>query len=172
MADTKVVKVKNRSASSVVYKVPDLGIRREFNPGEIKKISIEELEKLSYVQGGTSILRNFLQILDNPAVKDDITGPTELEYDWSEQDVIDLIKNGSLDSFLDALDFAPAGVIDLIKKYAVSLPMADLNKIKALKTKTGLDVAAAITLEQADEAPKPVEKKRRAATTTSTRRTQ
>ena len=149
MADTKVVKVKNRSASSVVYKVPDLGIRREFNPGEIKKISVDELEKLSYVQGGTSILRNFLQILDNPVVKEDVTGPTELEYDWSEQDVIDLIK-----------------------KYAVSLPMADLNKIKALKTKTGLDVAAAITLEQADEAPKPVEKKRRAATTTSTRRAQ
>ena len=39
--------VKNRSASMVVYKIPEDGIRREFAPGESKKIKFGELEKLS-----------------------------------------------------------------------------------------------------------------------------
>ena len=167
-----LVRVKNRSASSLVYRVPDLNVRREFNPGEIKRVTVDELEKLSYVRGGESLITNFLQILDTPEIIDEINGgTTELEYNWGEQEVINLIKNGSVDEFLDALDFAPEGVIDLIKTFSVSLPVTDLNKIHALKEKTGLDVEAAIKLEQADQTgettPPPV-KKRRARTTTTT----
>ena len=62
----------------------------------------------------------------------------------SEKDVAELLKYGSLDVFLDALDFAPAGVIDLIKDLSIKLPLMDINKRKALKAKTGLDVDAAI----------------------------
>jgi hypothetical protein len=168
-----LVRVKNRSASSLVYKVPDLGVRREFNPGEVKRISIDELEKLSYVRGGESLIANFLQILDTPEVIEEVNGgATELEYNWGEKEVVDLIKNGSVDAFLDALDFAPAGVIDLIKTFSVSLPITDLNKIHALKEKTGFDVETAIKLEQADKAEeepvKPPVKKRRAKSTTTT----
>ena len=49
-----------------------------------------------------------------------------------------------LDNFLDALDFAPIGVIDLIKSMAVSLPLTDIDKRRALKDKTGFDVDAAL----------------------------
>ena len=79
------------------------------------------------------------------------------EYDMSEQQVADLILNGSLDAFLDALDFAPIGVLDLIKKYSVSLPITDMEKRTALKDKTGFDVDKAIENAKADkevEAPK------------------
>ena len=62
----------------------------------------------------------------------------------SEQQVADLILNGSLDAFLDALDFAPIGIIDLIKNLSVSLPITDINKRRALKEKTGFDVDKAI----------------------------
>lgn len=41
-------KVANRSASSVVYRIPELNIRRTFAPGEVKILSFEELQKLSY----------------------------------------------------------------------------------------------------------------------------
>jgi hypothetical protein len=46
----------------------------------------------------------------------------------SEADVKELILNGSLDAWKDALDFAPAGVIDLIKDFSVKLPLTDYNK--------------------------------------------
>ena len=62
----------------------------------------------------------------------------------SEQDIAKLMMNGSLDEFLDCLDFAPPGVIDLIKKLSVSLPMTDFQKVNALKAKTGFDAAAAL----------------------------
>ena len=136
-------KVKNRSAGVACYKIPDLGIRRSFAPGEVKQISAEELEKLTYRPGGMAILSNFLQIMDAEAIQKVGLNP-QPEYHMSEQDIIELMKNGSIDAFLDCLDFAPPGVIDLIKKLSVSLPMTDFQKINALKAKTGFDCAAAL----------------------------
>ena len=135
--------VKNRSASMVVYKIPEDGIRREFAPGETKKISYKELEKLSYQSGGRALMANFLQIFDEK-VTDGLNIHTEDEYYMSEEQIITLLQEGSLEAFLDCLDYAPVGVIDLIKKYAVSLPLNDVVKRKALLDKTGFDVSRAL----------------------------
>ena len=62
----------------------------------------------------------------------------------SEDEIKDLILNGSLDAFLDCLDFAPVGVLDLIKKMAVTLPCNDIAKRRAIKDKLGFDVNKAI----------------------------
>lgn len=160
---TKMCLVKNRSASRIVYRIPELGIRREFSPTETKRISFEELEKLSYQPGGLAMMTNFLQIQDAPAVNQ-LGIHTEPEYHMSEQQIVELIKTGSLDAFLDCLDFAPVGVMDLVKKYAVSVPLADYEKRKALKEKTGFDVDAAlknIAAEQAEDAAKATTTQRR-----------
>ena len=143
-------RVKNRGASLVIYKIPEDGIRREFKPGQTLTISSEELEKLTYQPGGTIILSQFLQILDLDAIEQ-FHIKTEPEYYMSEAQVADLIKNGSLDAFLDALDFAPIGVIDLIKKMSIDIPMTDIQKRKALKNKTGFDVEAALRHNEEDK---------------------
>jgi hypothetical protein len=57
---SEMYNVKNRSAGVAVYKIPEMGIRRSFAPGEVKQISAEELEKLTYRPGGMAILTNFL----------------------------------------------------------------------------------------------------------------
>lgn len=134
--------VKNRSAGVAVYRIPELGIRRSFQPGEVKKISVEELEKLTYQPGGMAMLAGFLQIMEPEAIKKVGLRP-QPEYHMSEQDIAKLMTTGSLDAFLDCLDFAPAGVIDLIKKLSVSLPLSDYQKKAALKAKTGFDCDAA-----------------------------
>lgn len=135
--------VKNRSSSTVVYRIPETNLRREFAPGETKRIKFEELEKLTYQAGGRTMLEQFLQIIDEAATKD-LNVKREVEYDMSETQVRDLLLTGSLDAFLDALDFAPIGVIDLIKVLAVKLPLTDLNKRRALLEKTGFDVDRAL----------------------------
>ena len=135
--------VKNRSAGVAVYKIPELGIRRSFAPGEVKQISAEELEKLTYRPGGMAILTNFLQIQSVEGLKKVGINP-QPEYHMSEQDIAKLLTSGSLDEFLDCLDFAPPGVIDLIKKMSVTLPLSDISKRKALKDKTGFDCDAAL----------------------------
>ncbi len=153
--------VKNRSASAVVYRIPEAGIRRSWTPGEQKKISFSELEQLTYQPGGRELLYNFLQI-EEEEITDDLGVMRVPEYDMSEQQIADLILNGSLDAFLDALDYAPIGVLDLIKKYSVSLPITDMEKRTALKEKTGFDVDKAIENAKADKEPetaKPAETK-------------
>ncbi|MBR2506914.1 MAG: hypothetical protein IKB70_08485 [Bacilli bacterium] len=52
--------VKNRSSSKVGYVIPEDGIRREFMPGETKKVKFSELEKLSYQPGGVALMTHFL----------------------------------------------------------------------------------------------------------------
>lgn len=135
--------VKNRSAGVATYKIPELGVRRSFQPGEVKQISAEELEKLTYRPGGMALLANFLQIMEADGIAKVGLNP-QPEYHMSENDIKKLLLNGSLDEFLDCLDFAPPGVIDLIKKMSVSLPLSDMNKRMALKEKTGFDCDAAL----------------------------
>ena len=173
------INVKNRSAGRVVYSIPDLGIRRDFAPGEVKRLSREELEALSYIAGGQNLLNKYL-FISNQDVVEELSVPTEPEYYMSEQEIKDLILTGSQDAWLDALDFAPVGVIDLIKKFSVELPIADRNKIASLKEKTGFDAAKAIENtapdtpeEEAAAKAKPATRRRTSGTKTGqkTRRT-
>lgn len=143
-----IYSVKNRSAGMVVYTIPEANIRREFAPGETKKIKYEELEKLTYQSGGRELMANFLQV--DKDVTDEFSIRREPEYNMSEKDIIGLLQNGSLDAFLDCLDFAPAGVIDLVKKFSISLPLNDLDKRRALKEKTGFDVTTALANQEKD----------------------
>lgn len=147
----KMCVVKNRSASMVVYKIPEDGVRREFAPGESKRVKFSELEKLSYQSGGRALMTNFLQITDE-TVTSNLNIHTEAEYYMSEEQIVDLIKNGSLEAFLDCLDYAPVGVIDLVKKFAVSIPLNDIQKRRVLKEKTGFNVDTAIRHIEAEKA--------------------
>ena len=159
MDNNKVFNVKNRSAGVVGYNIPEEKIRREFAPGETKKISWYELDKLSYQPGGTRILEEFLQVYNEEVIQE-LNLHTEPEYFMGEADVIKLIREGSLDEWLDALDFAPTGVLDLIKQMSVTMPLNDYNKRIALKQKLGFDIDAAIKNWEAEKAAakEPAEK--------------
>ena len=162
MDNTKIYNVKNRSVSVVVYKLPEDGIRREFMPGETKKIPYTELEKLTYQSGGRELMANYLQILDEEVLSD-LGIATEPEYYMSELDIVKLIKEDSLDAFLDFLDFAPVGNIDLLKKLSISIPLTDYQKRQALKEKTGFDVDTAIKNLEAEKAEEAENKNKEAA---------
>ena len=140
---SKMCNVKNRGAGYVTYRIPEDGIRRSFAPGEVKTISFEELEKLTYQAGGMAILTKYLQVQDIETINK-FNMRVEPEYHMSEQDVANVMMSGSLDAFLDMLDFAPVAVIDLVKDMSVKLPLVDMAKRKALKEKTGFDVDAAL----------------------------
>lgn len=140
---SKMCNVKNRGAGHVTYRIPEDGIRRSFAPGEVKTISFEELEKLTYQAGGMAILTKYLQVQDIETINK-FNMQVEPEYHMSEKDVANVMMSGSLDAFLDMLDFAPVAVIDLVKDMSVKLPLVDMAKRKALKEKTGFDVDAAL----------------------------
>jgi hypothetical protein len=147
-----IYKVKNRSDGSVIYTISEMNnLRRVYGPGETKEISYRELEALYYLPGGETLMREYLQISE-AEVLDALNISVEPEYNMSEQDIVQLMTTGSLDEFLDALDFAPEGVIDIIKKLAVKMPLNDVAKREALLKKTGFDVERAIMNDVASRA--------------------
>ena len=125
--------VKNRSAGAVLYTIPEDNVRRRFAPGETKRISYEELLHLSYQAGGREIMANFLQI-QSEGVPKSLGIKTEPEYYMSEDQIVELMKHGTLEAFLDCLDFAPEGVIELIKKFAVTLPLDNQQLLILVKS--------------------------------------
>ena len=146
------VTVENRSAGTVVYNIPDRQIRRELAPRQTIRVPKEEIEALAYTAGGMNLIRNHLLVRDEQML-DDLNVHREPEYYWNADKVAALIKTGTMDEFLDALDFAPEGVIDMIKDLSVQLPLNDYSKRNALKQKTGFDVDAAIMHDRENKAP-------------------
>ena len=144
--DTKV-KVINKFNGTVGYDVPEMGVHRNFYPKESKEISYEELEKLSFIPGGDVILKNYLEITDEDVVIALFNEKSEPEYHYSEEDVKKLLTVGSLDQFLDCLDFAPDVIKDMIKDMAVELPLNYMAKRNAIQEKLGFDVTKAIEIK-------------------------
>ena len=143
----KMVKVINKFNGTVGYDVPEMGVHRNFYPKESKEISFEELERLSFVPGGDVILRNYLEIVDEDAIMALFNEKSEPEYHYSENDVKQLLTIGTLDQFLDCLDFAPDVIKDMIKDLAVELPLNDMAKRQAIQDKLGFDVTKAIEIK-------------------------
>lgn len=162
--NTTLIKVLNRDNGSVGYTIPDLGnLHRTFQPGEEKELPMDELRKLSYLPGGKALLEECLVVRNEEALKE-LFIDAEPEYFYSEEDVKNILLNGTLEEFLDCLDFAPTGVIELIKEYAVKLEINDIAKRKAILDKTGFNVTSAIEINHEVQEDEPeVDKERRTA---------
>ena len=148
MEDT--IKITNRSSGIVGYRLDERHIRRELVPNETRTVPRQELIELSQQPGGRELIYHYLYVEDDTLIKDDLNIKPEPEYYLTE----DRIREGwlqtcTLDEFKDALDFAPQGIKELIKKYAVSLPLNDLHKCEAIKDQLGFDVLRAIENERA-----------------------
>lgn len=151
MNNEQVYNVKNRSAGMVVYRIPEQNIRRVFQPGETKRISFSELQALSFRPGGRELISGYLQVRNIEALQE-LNIQAEVEYFMDRAQVEELIKTGTIDQWIDTLNFAPAGVIELLKQLSVEIPLADYNKRQVLKETLGFDVDAAIKNSTNDEA--------------------
>ena len=160
---TTLIKVKNRDAGTVSYTVPELNVTRLFQKGEIKEIPFNELQQLAYTIGGKVLLKECLVIGDEDALEA-LVGGVEPEYFYTEEDVKDLLTRGSLAQLQDCLDFAPSGVIDLVKDYAVKMEVNDISKREAILKATGFNVTKAIEINKASQEEEATEEKVRRAT--------
>ena len=157
----QIVKVTNRNHGYTGYVIPELNnLNRNFAPGETKEISIDELRKLSWTPGGPALINNYL-IIHNEEAINELVPNAEPEYLYDKDDVIRLLNHGSLDELKDALDFAPDGVVSLIKDVAVEIKVNDVSKRETIKEMTGFDVTGAIAINEATIEEKKVETKTR-----------
>ena len=158
-----IIKVMNRDNGTVGYTIPDLNnLHRNFQPKEEKEVTMEELRKLSYLPGGETIIRDCLIIKNEEALKE-LLSSVEPEYFYTEDEIKKLLISGTIDQFMDCLDFAPAGVIDLIKDLAVKMEINDIKKREIILEKTGLNVTKAIEINKQTMEEDKVENKIRRA---------
>lgn len=151
LKDTDIVSVQNKVNATVVYQVPDLNnLVREFRPGEIKKVPMDELRRLSYDNGGRVTLQQYL-FIDNKEAVDELLGETAPEYFYTQDDIKTLLVSGSIEQFEDFLNFAPAGLKDTMKDMAVDIKVNNVKKRELIKEYLGLDVSKAIELLEDNE---------------------
>ena len=164
----KRVKVVNRASGSLAYKIDTLRVTRHWRkPGDYLNISIAELLELKTVKGGQSLLENYVIIEDKEALS--VLFPDqelEPEYNYGLKEIEVLLYEADTEQLLDALDFAPKGVLDLIKaKSAEKLPNTTA-KIEAINKKFKIDLNKVNELYQEkeilEEKPEPVRRRRTA----------
>ena len=144
------IRVENRDNTLVGYIVPETNIIRRFEAYETKELTMGELRQMMQVKGHRNIVKNHLIIHNKEAVEELMPG-AEPEYYYNTKDVDFLLTKGTVDQLLDALDFAPEGVVNLIKDEAVKVKLDSMDKRKAILDKTGFDVTKAIEIRQLSE---------------------
>lgn len=162
------VEVFNKSAGVVMYKIPNspAGNVRTFSAHQKQIVSVQELNDLCQHPGGLELFYNYLYVQDPEVVRSVLQLEPEPEYWLTEDKIPSWMETCSLDEFIDALNFAPRGTKDIIKKLAVENKLNDNNKRQAIKDILGYDVTAAI------EAAEPDEDEIVAPVATTTRRTE
>lgn len=163
--ENEMVIVTNRNNGYTGYQIPDTGVSRNFAPGESKRISKEELMQLSYIEGGEYLLKNYL-IVNNDKTLEELNISVQPEYYYTEEEIKELLTAGSLDQLEDTLNFAPDGVIEIIKDMAVKMELPDTRKRKMISEKTGFNIDNAIRVNEVmaedqikDEHSEPIERK-------------
>lgn len=155
------VRVENRANAIVAYRVPESKIIRRFVAGEVKEIEMGELRQAIQIPGTYRLIESNL-IIHNKEAANELLPNAEPEYFYDKNDVDFLLEQGTLDQLKDALDFAPPGVIDLIKERAVKNELNDMRKREVILAATNFNVTGAIDIKrQANEDTAVVETKTR-----------
>ena len=145
--NTDKVRVENRANAIVCYIVPETKTIRRFVAGEVKEIEMGELRQAIQIPGIFRLIESNL-IIHNKEAVDELLPNAEPEYFYDKKDVDFLLEKGTLDQLKDALDFAPEGVIELIKERAVQIKLNDVRKREAILEATNFNVTGAIEIKR------------------------
>lgn len=152
LEDKDLVQVRNLVDHMVVYKIDELNRRVVFNPFETKKVSVDELRRLNYTHGGQVLLHDYLCVMNDELRQEFGLGYDMPEYDWTIDDVDKALTSSPIEVLLDALEFGPKGIQDLLIDRAVELKIPDTNRRKAIQEITGIDVNKMIGFKEQVEA--------------------
>lgn len=160
------IAVKNRSSSRVGYKIESLRVYRSWKKtGDVLFIPKEELIELRIaVPGGLKLLEDYLLIEDETARSEVFGYELEPEYAYSEKEIEYLLYEGPDEQFLDCLDYAPYGVLEIIKQMAIKKKPNTTVKFDAINEKFKINLNTLIVNAGSDISDEEtITSKRRAA---------
>lgn len=144
VSDDTLVTIENMVGHDVSYIVSSLGVRRKLMPGVPFQVTAKELRALYGEPGGEVMIRSFIRVKNEQLQREFGIPADQVEYNWTVKDVDDVLLNKEEDYLLDALDFAPEGIVDLILQRAIELELPNMNKRKAIMNKTGVNITKSI----------------------------
>ena len=90
LENNRMIRVTNRDNGSVGYTIPDMGnLHRNFQSGESKEVTMEELRKLVWLPGGQYILENLL-VIESIEAQQELLPSVEPEYNYTKTDYFKL----------------------------------------------------------------------------------
>lgn len=151
MDGNKKVPVRSRTEGSVAYKLDSLRVARSWpKTGSVLQISIDELKELMVQPGGEYILRNLVIIEDEEARIEILGAEVQPEYNYTEDEIKYLLYEAEDNALLDCLDYAPIGVLELIKEYSLEKMPNTTAKIKAINQKLNINLNKIIEMMRDD----------------------
>ena len=154
------VKVWSTSIGEVVYALEDPRVHRSWKPGEVKILTFHEVYQLANSPGGMPLLVNHLQIRDMK-VRKALQLPLEPEYLYTDEDARKLVRNGTEEEILDAIEFGPRSLAGAIRYYAI-LDVDSLERMRFFNTLFSMNIEQIReNLRDAESTQATVESKRR-----------
>lgn len=145
--NTKVAVIK-RAKGSVGYKIDTLRVSRSWkhDAKDPIYIPVAELIELTTIPGGRKLLEEYLIIQDEEARLEVLGIETSPEYLYTEKEINYLLSKGSNEQLLDCLDYAPKGVLDLVKMLAIQNKPDTTVKVEAINKKFDINLDELIKL--------------------------
>ena len=175
--DSTQVKVRNMVDYTVGYRIEEDNVRRQFSPHEVKTVTAGELRKLDYTRGGHVLLTSYLAVQNKSlaeefGIEEDVFSN---EYNWDAARVDEVLLSEPIEILQDAMDFAPEGILQLIKDRAIALRLDSMDKRKVISDGMNIDLNNMIGLAEkatADDKPAAPKKTRRSSASKSSASTQ
>lgn len=161
--DKDIFSVMNRSDMSLTILMQPPFVTKTFDGYGVKRdISFAELKAISNDKGGRIALRDLCMIIDKRETVEELMKELGIdiqeEYFYSPKVIKYILKEGELDLLEDTLNFAPMGVVDLIKRLSIELKISDKNKLDMIKKITGSNVEMMIESKKIQDSMKEEEK--------------
>lgn len=162
--DEDKIRIRNLTRNIVVYITPSTGIRREIAAQGSIYVSAGELRECSYDTGCSNMFHDYIQIC-NPTLAEELGVSSDIiEYNWKVDDIKEVLlstDDNDYNRFLDALDFAPAGIRQNIVDMAVELEVPDMRRREAIKQAMNVDITRMIENKHAMQADSEEESKQK-----------
>ena len=174
MISEKKVPVRSRTQGSVSYKLESrLAARSWQKAGTVLYPTVEELKEVMMIPGGAYLLKNCL-VIEDPEARIEVLGAEpEPEYLYGEKEIKTLLYEADDAALLDCLDYAPAGVLELVRQYAIEKLPNTMVKIQAINDKFKINLAhmADLVKDIDGEVVEPVHEVKRRTTPLKTQAT-
>lgn len=136
------VPVINRTVGAIGYHIDSIRQDRYWpEPGFKIMLPISECVELRSEAGGRELLEEYLMIDDTEAAKYVLqVDELDPEYSYGLEEIDFLLHKGSNDQLADALDFAPIGVLSLIRQMSINNLPNTTQKVDMINNKFGIDL--------------------------------